>query len=110
MKRYKLVSLFVILHLAFVTALFGQVDTAWVRIYNGSGNFIDMPYSIAVDGQSNVYVTGGSYRYSLDYATIKYNSNGDTVWVRRYGSSVLFQHILDKSVKIDFTLLGLCSN
>ena len=41
---------------------------------------------MAVDGNGNVYVTGGSYGSgnSWDYATIKYNTSGDTIWVRRY--------------------------
>ena len=63
-----------------------QVDTAWVRRYNGPGNSNDWAYSLAIDGQGNVYVTGGSRGSgtSVDYATIKYNANGDTQWVRRY--------------------------
>jgi len=60
--------------------------TAWVRRYNGPGNYVDYSSAIAVDGSNNVYVTGYSYGSGTydDYATIKYNSNGDTVWVRRY--------------------------
>jgi len=61
-------------------------DTGWVRRYNGPGNIEDDAYAISEDDSGNVYVTGGSYGSgtSLDYATIKYNHNGDTVWVRRY--------------------------
>jgi hypothetical protein len=64
-------------------------DTAWVRRYNGPGNFYDEASAIAVDGSGNVYVTGGSaqntsYPFINDYATIKYDSDGDTAWVRRY--------------------------
>jgi len=61
-------------------------DTAWVRRYNGPGNSYDYAQAIAVDGSGNVYVTGssdGSWTFR-DYATIKYYSNGDTAWVRRY--------------------------
>ncbi len=61
-------------------------DTAWVRRYNGTGNGVDTAVAIAVDNLCNVYVTGASYGTSsyFDYATIKYKSDGDTAWVRRY--------------------------
>ncbi|UCB53136.1 MAG: SBBP repeat-containing protein [Candidatus Zixiibacteriota bacterium] len=61
-------------------------DTAWVRRYNGPGNDLDKAYAMAVDDDGNVYVSGGSVGSgtSRDYATIKYVSDGDTAWVRRY--------------------------
>jgi len=66
---------------------FAQVDTAWVRRYNGPGNDYDGAWALAVDDSGNVYVTGYSYNgvvtYS-DYTTIKYYPNGDTAWVRSY--------------------------
>ncbi len=61
----------------------GGVDTAWVRHY-GSGLVARSASAMAVDVGGNVYVTGssfGSYTYS-DYATIKYTSSGDVIWVR----------------------------
>jgi len=63
-----------------------QVDTAWVRRYDGPGDYWDWARAIAVDGSGNVYVTGQSdgSGTSGDYATIKYNSTGETLWVRRY--------------------------
>jgi len=60
-------------------------DTLWVRRYNGPGNFFDAASALALDASGNVYVTGGDASgTSGAYATIKYNPNGDTVWVRRY--------------------------
>jgi hypothetical protein len=65
---------------------FAQVDTTWVRRYNGPGNSSDGASAIAVDGFSNVYVTGGSIASdsSRGYATIKYYPDGEVAWVRRY--------------------------
>ena len=62
-------------------------DSIWVRTYNGPVNDYDYANSMAVDGSGNVYVTGrvhyGSSTY-YDYATIKYNSEGDLIWIRRF--------------------------
>jgi uncharacterized delta-60 repeat protein len=56
--------------------------------YNGPGNGTDQAYGLAVDGSSNVYVTGGSLSSGgdLDCATIKYNSSGQEQWVARYNA------------------------
>jgi len=66
-------------------------DSIWVRRYNGPGNWYDGANSIAVDGSGSVYVTGYSAIASgsnYDYATIKYNTGGDSIWVRRYNGPV----------------------
>ncbi|RCK71930.1 MAG: Cell surface protein [Ignavibacteriae bacterium] len=57
----------------------------WVACYNGPSNGDDIATAIAIDKDHNVYVTGrclidGMY----DYATIKYNSDGDIQWVSFY--------------------------
>lgn len=61
-------------------------DTVWLRTYNGPGDSTDKAHAIAIDDYGYVYVTGESYGSGTDkdYATIKYDSNGDTAWVRRY--------------------------
>ncbi len=64
-------------------------DTAWVRTYNGPGNFDDYARATAIDASNNIYVTGCSYGMgtSYDYATIKYDSSGNEVWVQRYNGA-----------------------
>lgn len=61
-------------------------DTAWVRSYNGPGNFVDGALDVATDALGYVYITGQSFGNGTDYdfATIKYKPDGDTAWVRRY--------------------------
>jgi len=58
----------------------------WSKQYSGSGLSTDEVTAITVDVSGNVYVTGFSKgdNTSEDYLTIKYNSNGDTAWTRRY--------------------------
>jgi hypothetical protein len=60
----------------------------WVSRYNGPGNSLDLPFSIAVspDG-TKVFVTGESVgtASNYDYATIAYNAaTGSQLWIRRY--------------------------
>ena len=64
-----------------------QGTELWVARYDGTGSRYDHPYFVAVDATGNVYVTGesegGGYA-SGDYATIKYDSLGNEIWVARY--------------------------
>ncbi|MGB2696978.1 MAG: SBBP repeat-containing protein [Candidatus Zixiibacteriota bacterium] len=92
MTKYKVLEVFVISLLFIMWALpaFAQVDTAWVRTYNGPGNAGDAAIAIAVDDSGNVYVTGqsfGDWTTEDDYATVKYYPSGDTGWVRRYNGT-----------------------
>ncbi len=48
----------------------------WATNYNGLGNGVDIPFSIAVDWQGNVHVTGFSWMgdgLNFDFATVKYS-------------------------------------
>ncbi|MCY7361064.1 MAG: SBBP repeat-containing protein [Ignavibacteria bacterium] len=58
----------------------------WSRTYAGSANFIDQIWGMAIDNIGNVYVTGYSTEIGTgyDYTTIKYNSTGEQIWLRRY--------------------------
>jgi hypothetical protein len=58
----------------------------WVRCYPGPGNGDDLARAIAVDGRSNVYVTGSSVGTGsgADYLTIGYRSDGEPLWTNRY--------------------------
>jgi hypothetical protein len=72
----------------------------WAARYNGPGDKSDWPFDIALDLQGNVYVTGFSRGLGLypigpldDYATIKYDSDGNELWVARYnGPGNSFDH------------------
>lgn len=87
MKRNTHIIVFCILY----TNLFGQLDTAWVRRYNGPANGSDYAYAIAVDNLKNVYVTGASQGsgagYINDFAAVKYDSLGTEQWAARYNGS-----------------------
>lgn len=60
----------------------------WVKRYNGTGNSSDGATSMCIDNNGNIYVTGTSSGTSgsqvEDFLTIKYNSAGDELWVKRY--------------------------
>src|SRR5882672_6428203 len=61
----------------------------WRVAYNGPADQDDQANALALDAAGNVYVTGASQGSSsgFDYATIKYDSNGNRMWVARYNSS-----------------------
>ena len=62
----------------------------WQSRYNGPANSSDVSSAIAVDDAGNVYITGYSYDLvtHYDYITIKYNPDGDQVWIARYNGPV----------------------
>jgi len=83
-------------------------DTVWTRIYSGIGGnlSVEQPVGIGVtsDGTSIYYTLpcsnglgGGAY----DIVTLKYNSAGDSVWVRRYGTGIFGAANVPASLKLD---------
>jgi uncharacterized delta-60 repeat protein len=79
-----------------------QVQQAWVARYNGPGNGDDgipgLNSCIAVDRAGSVYIAGEAFVASTpsgddwDFATVKYDVNGNEVWVARYDGP---GHLLD---------------
>jgi hypothetical protein len=80
----------------YATVKYGADGTQlWVARYNGPGDSWDMAKAVALDGSGNVYVTGTSYRggdavepCATEYATIKYDGDGNQLWVARYHGPV----------------------
>ena len=58
----------------------------WAKSYNGPASSIDQASELVVDQNGNLFVAGKSLGAgtSNDYALIKYDSNGNQLWVRRY--------------------------
>ena len=61
-------------------------NQVWVARYDGPASGLDHAYAIGVDQVGNAYVTGGVRVQQLasGCVTIKYDYNGDTVWVATY--------------------------
>jgi uncharacterized delta-60 repeat protein len=80
------------------SSAYSQISLDWVARYNGAGDSIDVANDIAVDGVGNIYVTGYSTNLlglSTDYTTIKYDSNGNQLWVATYnGPASLFDQAM----------------
>ena len=56
----------------------------WARSYSSIQNGPDWGYSIAADDSNNVYSSGyGEATLGNEIVTIKYNTNGDEMWIRK---------------------------
>jgi hypothetical protein len=63
----------------------------WRARFNGPGLLRDYAFAIARAPDGSVIVTGHSYvsdGTTMDYCTVKYDSLGDTMWVRYYDGSL----------------------
>ena len=68
-----------------------QVNELWNSRFNGSGNGIDQPVDLVIDGSGNTFITGISYSSNGDYdvLTLKYNSSGVLQWSNSFGGNGL---------------------
>jgi hypothetical protein len=76
----------------------------WVARYNGPGNYHDAATDVGLDPSDNVYVTGnstGAGTYA-DFATVKYDSSGNELWVARYNGPAGFNDEAAALVLDDF--------
>ncbi len=74
----------------------------WVVRYDGPDSDTDEPTAIGVDASGNVFVTGGSVGGGngyKDYATVKYDPDGNELWVARYDGTAE-----DEDVAMDLTV------
>jgi len=89
----------------------------WVELFNGPANGNDFPLSMALDGESNVYVTGitaGQGGTIFDMATIKYsqqlpsitfNMEGlDSLEFQIFGAGLLERHKAGTTINFTPTL------
>ena len=86
---------------------------AWVARYNGPADSHDYAHALAVDPDGNVYVTGQSAQVGidLDYGTIKYDGDGNQLWVARYngpGDVIDGAHALALDGQGNAYVAGLC--
>ncbi|OFX38889.1 MAG: hypothetical protein A2X08_02665 [Bacteroidetes bacterium GWA2_32_17] len=61
----------------------------WIKTYNGTGNGYDIAIDIAIDNENNCYVLGNSEGNGTgqDIVLIKYDSEGNQLWLNRYNDS-----------------------
>ncbi|OGL49293.1 MAG: hypothetical protein A2161_07345 [Candidatus Schekmanbacteria bacterium RBG_13_48_7] len=77
----------------------------WAATYSGSANYNDQANAVTVDSLGNVYVTGYSTEfdgtdYSTECTTIKYDCDGNQLWVAQYHQKFLFYDV-PKDIVVD---------
>ena len=80
----------------------------WTKYYGGNEGYDDFARSLKVDSAGNVYVGGYSWGIGTyaNYATVKYDSNGNQVWAKRFAGGngeILFEVEVDGSGNVYVT-------
>jgi len=73
-----------------LNAVPAQPRVLWTARYDGPAHGEDRCTGMAIDRAGNVCLTGYSFGDSsdFDFATTKFGPDGETLWTRRYGSSL----------------------
>ena len=61
-------------------------DLLWTKYYGGNPGYDDFARSLKVDSAGNAYLAGYSWGVGTfaNYATVKYDSNGNQIWAKRF--------------------------
>ncbi|NOS86869.1 MAG: hypothetical protein HOP31_17180, partial [Ignavibacteria bacterium] len=86
-------------------------DSLWVKRYNGNQNNNDEAYSLVLDNLNNTYITGRSRSTgeTWNYATVKYDENGNEKWVAIYngpagnGEDIAYKINIDQNYNVFIT-------
>ncbi|OWY25474.1 T9SS C-terminal target domain-containing protein [Sphingobacteriales bacterium UPWRP_1] len=67
-------------------------DSIWVQLYNGPASESDRAADLALDNSGNIYVAGrtdadASVLSDDNFITIKYDQNGNQLWLRTYAGA-----------------------
>ncbi len=82
-QRYTVITVITFLFCGILNA---QIPLQWGARYNAPPDMADEARDIVVDAAGNAYVTGSGFNTggNLDVITIKYDVNGNQMWVRNY--------------------------
>ncbi len=88
----KITFLLTLIPLLFICSVtFSQPFIIWNKAYNGPANLQDSAVAVSVNPAGQVFVTGWSLgsTTAADIVTLRYNPDtGDTIWVKRVGSTL----------------------
>jgi len=71
----------------------------WINSFNGIANRVDAGQSITIDPSGTSYLTGFTSIDTLGHfkmVTTKINSDGNTIWIRIYGTDTLASYVGEK--------------